>query len=254
MGRTIGRIAAIAVLLFAQATFASAAEIKVYSTIGVKSVIEELAPKFEKETGNKLNISWGLISAFTKKAQEGDVPDVLVVSRAGIDTLTKDGKIAAGGPTLASSVFAIAVKQGAPKPDISSADALKKALLAARAVGYTDPATGGATGIFFTKVIERLGIAAEIKAKSKFPPPAGFVGDLLVNGEVDLGVQSKPELASTVGVEVVGPFPGDLANTMVFAAGVGAASPNSEVGKALVKFLTSPEAQAVFKAKGFDPA
>lgn len=254
MGRTIGRIAAIAVLLFAQATFASAAEIKVYSTIGVKSVIEELAPKFEKETGNKLNISWGLISAFTKKAQEGDVPDVLVVSRAGIDTLTKDGKIAAGGPTLASSVFAIAVKQGAPKPDISSADALKKALLAARAVGYTGPATGGATGIFFTKVIERLGIAAEIKAKSKFPPPAGFVGDLLVNGEVDLGVQSKPELASTVGVEVVGPFPGDLANTMVFAAGVGAASPNSEVGKALVKFLTSPEAQAVFKAKGFDPA
>jgi len=241
-----------AVILANQA--AAAAEIKVYSTVGVKSVIEELAPKFEKATGNKLNISWGLISAFTKKAQEGDVPDVLVVSRAGIDTLTKDGKIAAGGPTLASSVFALAVKQGAPKPDISSADALKKALLAARAVGYTDPATGGATGIFFTKVIERLGIAAEIKAKSKFPPLAGFVGDLLVNGEVDLGVQSKPELASTVGVDVVGPFPGDLANTTVFAAGVGAASPNSEVSKALVKFLTSPEAQAVFKAKGFDPA
>src|SRR5471030_807924 len=127
-----------AVILANQA--AAAAEIKVYSTVGVKSVIEELAPKFEKATGNKLNISWGLISAFTKKAQEGDVPDVLVVSRAGIDTLTKDGKIAAGsGATLGSSIFAIGVKQGAPKPDISTVDAFKKTLLAARAIGSTDP-------------------------------------------------------------------------------------------------------------------
>ena len=104
------------------------------------------------------------------------MPDVLVVSRASIDSLTKDGKIAAGSDaTLAKSVFAIAVKRGAPKPDISSADALKTALLAARAVGYTDPAAGGASGVHFAKVLERLGIAADIKAKSKFPPPAGFV-------------------------------------------------------------------------------
>mgnify|MGYP003910989743 FL=1 len=100
------------------------------------------------------------------------MPDVLVVSRASIDSLTKDGKIAAGSDaTLAKSVFAIAVKRGAPKPDISSADALKTALLAARAVGYTDPAAGGASGVHFAKVLERLGIAADIKAKSKFPPP-----------------------------------------------------------------------------------
>lgn len=238
-------------LLFAQV--ASGAEIKVYSTIGVKSALEELAPKFE--TGNKLNVTWGLISSFTKKAQEGDVPDVLIVSRASTDGLTKDGKIAAGsGATLASSVFDIAVKRGARKPDISSADALKQSLLAARAVGYSDPAVGGASGVHFAKVIERLGIAADIKAKCKFPPPAGFVGNLLVSGEVDLAIQSKPELTSTEGVEIVGPLPGDLGNTTVFAAGAGASSPNSEAGKALVKFLTSPEAQAVFTAHGFDPA
>ena len=252
MTRTVGALVTLAICLAAQAV--SGAEIKVYSTIGVKSVLEELAPKFEKETGNKLSITWGLILAFTKKAQEGDVPDVLVVSRASIDSLTKDGKIAAGSDaTLAKSAFAIAVKRGAPKPDISSAEALKSALLAARAVGYSDPAAGGASGVHFAKVIERLGIAPEIKAKSKFPPAAGFVGTLLVSGEIDIAVQSKPELSSTEGVEIVGPLPGDLGSTTVFAAGVGTSSPNSETAKTLVKFLTSPEAQAAFTKHGFDP-
>jgi len=254
MMTAIGRTAAGAALLLAQFAFASAAEIKVYSTIGVKSALEELIPKFEKESGNKLNVSWGLISSFTKKAQEGDVPDVLIVSRGSIDSLTKDGKIAAGGVTLGSSIFAFGVKHGAPKPDISTVDAMKKTLLAARAVGYTNPAAGGASGVYFNKMIEKLGIASEIKAKAKFPPPAGFVGGLLTSGEVDIAFQTKPELTTTEGVDVVGPPPGDLGQTNVFAAGVGAASKNGDAGKVLLKFLTTPEAQAVFKAKGFDPA
>jgi molybdate transport system substrate-binding protein len=126
-------------------------------------------------------------------------------------------------------------------------------LLAARAVGYSDPAAGGARGVHFARVLERLGITPEIKAKSKFPPPAGFVGTLLISGEIDLAVQSKPELSATDGGEVVGPLPGDFGSTTVFAAGVGASSSNSETGKALVKFLASPEAQAAFAAHGFDP-
>ena len=245
--------AAIAALLLVPA-FASAAEIKVYSTVGVKSALEELAPKFEQTTGNKLNISWGLISSFTKKAQEGDVPDVLIVSRGGIDGLIKDGKIAAGAPTLSKSIFAFGIKHGAPTPDISTVDALKKTLLAARAVGYTDPAAGGASGVHFVKMAEKLGIAADIKAKSKFPPTAGFVGTLLTSGEVDIAFQSKPELTTTEGVDVVGPPPGDLGQTVVYAAGVGAGAKDAAASNALVKFLASPEAQAVFKAKGFDPA
>jgi molybdate transport system substrate-binding protein len=253
MTRTVARLAA-TTLFLALSHPVFAAELKVYSTIGVKSAIEELAPKFEAATGNKLNISWGLISGFTKKAQEGDVPDVLIVSRASIDSLTKDGKIAAGGVTLGKSIFAFGVKHGAPKPDISTVDAMKKTLLAARAVGYTDPAAGGASGVYFGKMIDKLGIASEIKAKSKFPPPAGFVGTLLTSGEVDIAFQSKPELTTTEGVDVVGPPPGDLGNTNVFAAGIGAASKNSDAGTALLKFLTTPEAQAVFKSKGFDPA
>ena len=157
MRKTFAR-AAVAALLMTPA-LASAAEIKVYSTVGVKSAVEELAPKFEKATGNKLNISWGLISGFTKKAQEGDVPDVLIVSRAGIDGLTKDGKIAAGAPTLSKSIFAFGIKHGAPMPDISTVDALKKTLLAARAVGYTNPAAGGASGVHFAKMAKTLAVS-----------------------------------------------------------------------------------------------
>lgn len=254
MTRTIGRVAAIAAFMAAQATFATAAELKVYSTIGVKGAIEELAPKFENATGNKLTITWGLITLFTKKAQEGDVPDVLIVSRASIDSLTKDGKIAPGGVTLGSSIFAFGVKHGAPKPDISTVEAMKKTLLAARAIGYTEPAAGGASGIYFDKMIEKLGIAAEVKAKAKFPPPAGFVGTLLISGAVDIGFQTKPELTTTEGVDVIGPPPGDLGQTNVFAAGVGAAAKDNAAANALLKFLTSPEAKATFKAKGFDPA
>ena len=254
MTRTIGCLTAIAAFIAAQVTLAGAAEIKVYSTIGVKSVVEDLAPKFEKATGNKLNISWGLISGFTKKAQEGDVPDVLIVSRGSIDSLTKDGKIAAGGPTLGRSIFAFGVKHGAPKPDISTVDAMKKTLLAARAIGYTSPAAGGASGVYFAQMIEKLGIADAVKAKSKFPPPAGFVGTLLISGEVDIAFQSKPELATTEGVDIVGPPPGDLGQTNVFAAGIGANAKDAAAANAFLKFLTTPEAQTVFKAKGFDPA
>ncbi len=252
MRKIIAR-AAVAALLLAPAV-ASAAELKVYSTIGVKGAIEDLAPKFEKATGNKLTITWGLITGFTKKAQEGDVPDVLIVSRASIDSLTKDGKIAPGGVTLGKSIFAFGVKHSAPKPDISTVDAMKKTLLSARAVGYTDPAAGGASGMYFAKMLDKLGIASEIKAKSKFPPPAGFVGTLLTSGEVDIAFQTKPELTTTEGVDVVGPPPGDLGLTNVFAAGVGAGAKDAAAANALLKFLTTPDAQAVFKAKGFDPA
>jgi ABC-type molybdate transport system substrate-binding protein len=167
MTRTVGALVTLAVCLMAQAV--SGAEIKVYSTIGVKSALEELAPKFEKETGNKLNITWGLISAFTKRAQEGDVPDVLVVSRASIDGLIKDGKIAAGSDaTLAKSVFAIAVKRGAPKPDISSAEALKSALLAARAVATATPPPAERAAF----ILPRCSSVWELRLKSK--PRANF--------------------------------------------------------------------------------
>lgn len=152
------------------------------------------------------------------------------------------------------SIFAVAVKAGAPKPDISTPDALKKTLLAAKGVSYSDPASGGASGVHIAKQIERMGITEDLKNKTKFPPSGGFSGTLLISGEADIAVQSKPELLSVPGVEVVGPLPGDMAFTVVYAAGVQSGAPNADAAKALVQFLKSPAAKAVFKAKGYDPA
>jgi len=249
------RLTVIAAMLLSQAAVASAAEIKVYSTVGVKSVLEELIPKFEKETGNKLDVTWSTAALLTKRVQAGEQADTLILIKNNVDTLSKEGKIVPGTDALfAQSIFAVGVKAGAPKPDISSPDALKKALLAAKGVSYSDPASGGASGVYIAKQIERMGIAEQLKDKTKYPPSGGFAGTLLTSGEADLAISSKPELLTVPGVDVVGPLPGDMAFTVVYEAGVQSGAPNAEAAKALVKFLASPEAQAVFKAKGFDPA
>ena len=252
---SIGRLAAgfAAAVSFAQ--MANAAELKVFSTIGVKSVLEELVPKFEKSTGHKLNITWSTAVLLAKRVQAGEQADALILVSVSLDTLSKEGKIMPGTATLLpKSIIAVAVKKGTPKPDISTPEALKKTLLAAKAISYSDPAAGGASGVYFAKQLEKLGIADQLKAKTKFPPSGGFAGTLLVSGEAEIAVQTKPELASVAGVEVVGPLPGDMAFTAAFAAAVQTGAAQADAAKALLKFLTSPEALAVFKAKGFDPA
>ena len=255
MGRTIRRLAAIAVFLLAQAALASAAEIKVFSTVGVKSVLEDLVPKFEKATGHKLAITWSTASLLAKRVQAGEQADALILIKGNLETLQKEGKIMPGTDVIFSkSIFAVGVKAGAAKPDISTSDALKQALLASKAVSYTDPATGGASGVYTAKQIAKLGITEQMKGKTKHPASGGFSGSLLVDGQADIAINSKPELLSVPGVEVVGPLPGDMAYTVIYAAGVQSGAAQADAAKALVKYLMSPEAQAVFKAKGFDPA
>jgi len=255
MGRTIRRLAAIAVFLLAQAALASAAEIKVFSTVGVKSVLEDLVPKFEKATGHKLAITWSTASLLAKRVQAGEQADALILIKGNLETLQKEGKIMPGTDVIYSkSIFAVGVKAGAPKPDISTPDALKQALLASKAVSYTDPATGGASGVYTAKQIAKLGITEQMKGKTKHPASGGFSGSLLVDGQADIAINSKPELLSVPGVEVIGPLPGDMPYTVIYAAGVQSGAAQADAAKALVKYLMSPEAQDVFKAKGFDPA
>jgi molybdate transport system substrate-binding protein len=255
MGRTFGRLAAIAVFAFVQASLASAAEIKVLATVGVKSVLEELVPKFEKATANKLNITWSTAALLAKRVQAGEQADALILIKGDVETLQKQGKIMPGTDVIFSkSIFAVAVKAGAPKPDISTPDALKKALLASKAVSYTNPAAGGASGVYTAKQIEKMGIAEQMEGKTKHPPAGGFSGSLLVDGQADIAINSKPELLSVPGVEVIGPLPGDMAFTVIYDAAVQSGAVQADAAKALVKYLMSPEAQAVFKAKGFDPA
>jgi molybdate transport system substrate-binding protein len=231
-----------------------AAEIKALVTIGVQSAIEELAPQFEKVTGHKLSATFGLSTALSRRIQDGEPADLFIGTREEVNGLIRGGKIASGSDaTLASSGIGIAVRKGTQRPDISTPEALKRTLLASRAIGYGNPTAGGAAAVHFAKVLERLAIVEEMKAKTKFPPTGGFVGKLLVSGEVDLAVQQIPQLIFVSGAEVVGPLPGDLQVTTVFAAAVPSNANQPDAARALITFLRSQGAAAIFKATGYDP-
>jgi molybdate transport system substrate-binding protein len=251
-GRFLVASAFLALLL--AGTTSNAAEIKVYSTIGMRSVLEELQPKFERASGHKLDITWGLAAGLTKRVADGESPDALVAIRGGIDGLAKNGRIAEpSAVTLALSGVGISVRSGAPKPDISTPEKLKETLLAAKAIAYSDPAKGGASGIHFAKVTERLGIADQVKAKAKHPEAAGLPGKFLVDGSADLAIAQVPELLEVQGTDLVGPLPGDLQNITTFAGGVVSGAKQPDAAAAFLKFLQTPEAIATIKAKGMEP-
>jgi molybdate transport system substrate-binding protein len=248
-----GRIcAAVAFALVASAGWAGAAEIKVFSTIGVKAALEELTPRFEQASGHKLVITWNTAAVLMKRVQAGEAADVVVLTRQSLDTLAKEGK-AVAEPTFASSGMGLVVKKGAAKPDISTADAFKRALLDAATIAYSDPAHGGASGVYLSKLVERMGIAADLKAKTKHPPQGGNAAVLVANGEAALAIQQVPEVISVTGVDFVGELPAELNNITAFAAGPVSGTKQEDAAKALVKFLHSGEAAAVFKARGLTP-
>ena len=235
---------------------AEAAELKVLSASGMQSVLEDLGPKFERVTGHKLSMSFATAGAAVARAEGGEATDVVIATRQGIDGLVKNGKAAADYVTLASTGVSVAVRKGTPKPDIASPDALKRTLLTAKSISYVNPSTGGASGIHFAKVLDRLGIANEMKSKTVFPNPKtpGGVGVLVASGEAEIGVHISVELVSVAGIDIVGPLPGDLQNTVVFAAAVMASAKDAGVSKALLDFLRTPESVAVIKEKGMEAA
>jgi molybdate transport system substrate-binding protein len=150
-------------------------ELSVYSSIGVRSAAEELFRQFEKQNASRLAVTWGTAPMLVGRIEAGERADVLILSRAGIDALHKQGKILSGTDvTLAASGVAIAVKGGAPKPDISTPEALKQTLLKAKSIAYSEPSAGGASGVYFAKLLERMGMAEQMKPKTKYPPSFHF--------------------------------------------------------------------------------
>jgi molybdate transport system substrate-binding protein len=245
-----------ALVFLSQAGIADAAEIKVLSSSLMKEVMEDLGPKFERATGHKLAITFAGLGAVVKRVQGGDTADVVIILREGADSFVKDGKAAAGNVTVVARTpgLGVVVRKGAPKPDISSPEALKRTLLAAKSITYGDPALGGGAGIQFTKVLDRLGIANEMKPKTVFTGGAGAgVGILVANGKAEIGVAQIVELIPVAGIELVGPLPGDLQETNVLSAAIMAGTKDAAAAKALVNFLRTPEAAAVIKAKGMEP-
>ena len=234
---------------------AEAAELKVLSSLGMQSVFAELGPQFERASGHKLTIPFDSAGGVVKRVEGGEVPDVVVTVQAGIDKFVKDGRTASASITaVAQSGIALAVRKGAPKPDISSHESLKRTLLAAKSIAYANPALGGASGIHFAKVLDRLGIAEEAKAKTIFLSQPGPVGALVANGQAEIAVQQYPELLQVAGLEIVGPLPGDLQETLVFSAAIMANARDTGASRMFISFMRTPEASAVIRAKGMQPA
>ena len=240
-----------AAFLLAFGTAVQAAEIKVLSSNAVKSVLEELAPQFEKATNNKIAFTFDTAAALKGQIEKGAVFDLAILTDGGIDDLIKQTKISGATRTaLARSGAGVAVKKGAPKPDISTTDAFKRTLLAAKSVGYVEQ---GATGIYLKGLFQRMGIADELKPKLKMIEPKVGAGGAVSNGEVEIGLTQIPEILSFPGAELVGPLPADIQVYTDFAIGVGANAKEADGAKALIKFLTTPAAASVIKAKGLAP-
>ena len=252
---TISWSSALVFAFAAQGGAAIAAEVKVFSTFATRAIMEDLVPKFEKASGHKVTSSIANTGGILKRIQGGDILDIVFTTEEGINRLVKDGKIAAGDVMpFARSGLGVAVRKGAPKPDISSPEALKRALLAAKSITYNDPASGGlsSSGIHITKMIERLGITKELKPKTVFAN--NDVGALVAAGKAELGVTTMSSLMPLTDIDVVGPLPGDLQANTLYSAAIPAGAKNAAAAKALVNFLRSAESAKVIKAKGMNPA
>lgn len=237
---------ALALLTPAVWSSAQAAEIRVLSTVGMQPATPELIAEFERSTGHKIAVTYGLAAVLKTKFLEGTPADVLLLTSPIIEDLAKQAKVAPGSKVdVARSGVGIAVKAGAPKPDISTPEALKKTVLAAKSVGYSKE---GASGVAFARALERLGIADQVKAKYKDTQTRA--GEMVAAGEIELAAAQIPELLAVPGAAVVGPIPAELQTVTVFSLGLAAEAKNVDAAKAFIQFLAGPTAAPVYKAKG----
>ena len=242
-----------AVLLLAGS--ASAAEVRVMISGGLTAAFNALVPEFERATGNKVLTAYGpsmgtTVNAIPVRLERGEPADVLIMVGYALGDLVKNGKVVADSRVdLVRSLIGVAVKTGAPKPDISSPDALKRALLAAKSVAYSDSASGVYVS---TEMFAKLGIADEMKDKAR-KIPATPVGEIVARGDAEIGFQQISELRPVPGIDIVGPLPSELQTITVFSAGIATVSKEPDAGKALIKFLASPAASAAIVKSGMEP-
>ena len=229
---------------------ASAAEIKVLASGATKEAYLELVPQFEKASGHKVVTTWAGTVDIKRRIAVGEVFDLIVVAGPEIDEFIKQSKMAASSRVdLMKSGVGAAVRAGAPKPDISSAEALKKAVLAAKTVGYST----GPSGVYMEALFERMGIAAQVKPKLKQTQPGVLIGTIIASGEAEIGFQQVSELIHVSGIDFIGPLSADVQKITVFSSGIHAGAKEPDAAKAFVKFITAPAAAPVIKKHGMEP-
>src|SRR5262245_6385316 len=245
-------VTSVVALGVASAAPAAAAEIKVLSAGAYKSVVVAIQPEFEKQTGHRLVVDNDTVGALAKRVEGGEGFDGIIVSPGAVDDLIKKGKAVAGTrQALARVGIGVMVKEGAPKPDVSTVDAFKKAVLDAKTVAYIDPASGGSSGIYLASLFEKLGIANAVKLKARLTQ-GGYVADLIVSGEAGVGIHQISEISPVKGVALVGPPPAEIQNYTTYAAGLSSGARDVGAAKALVQALAGSLAAPVLKSKGMD--
>jgi molybdate transport system substrate-binding protein len=242
-------------IALAAPTPSDAAEIKILTSRAMNHVLTELGGAFERASGHKITLILAPPTEIMRRVVNGDIVDV-VMSGATVNNLLQQGKIAPGDRLILARVgIGVAVRAGAAKPDIRSVETFRSTLLAAKSIVYTDPAIGGASGIHFEKVLDRLGIAKEIKAKSILNARAATTpsAEIVARGDAELGIQLISEIVSVPGAELLGPLPGDLQAMTEILAGIVTTASEPDAARALLKFLASPAAAAAIEAAGMEP-
>jgi molybdate transport system substrate-binding protein len=244
------RLIGIAAVFAASTGTAYAVEIKMIASNAVKEAYGELLPAYEKASGNTVTVSWGGTGDIVKRVDGGEVADIVIVTDFAIDGLIRRGKLMqAGNVVVAKSPTGAGVRTGAAKPDLSSADGFKTYLLGAKGIVLT----AGPSNPQLHKMLEKLGIAAEMKAKEVHPAPGQALTDPVVSGAADIIFTQGSELMTIKGIDYAGPFPPGLEVTLVYKAAYGAKAPQLAAAKALVAFLTAPGRVKVLKENGLEP-
>jgi len=250
------RTLAIAIAMLAAAPApAKAAEIDALISTAIKTVTDELMPPFERASGNTVRATFAPPGALLKKFESGALADVFLTGSDAIDRLIGEGKILPGRIDFATTGIGICVRKGAPKPDVSTPEALRRALLKARSVGYAAPSGGSITGPHIERMFARLGIADQMAAKAKLAAggPNGRVSVLVSSGEAEIGLQQASELLSNPDVVVIGMLPAELQQTTIYSGGITTRAKQDDAARALIKALKDPATAPVWKAKGLEP-
>jgi molybdate transport system substrate-binding protein len=233
---------------------AQAADIDALITTAMKAVIDELVPSFEHASGHTVRVSYGPSGGIARRFIGGEPADAIVIDSGALDDLIRQGKVLPNPTAIARTGIGICVRKVTPRPDVSTPEALKRALLAAKSIAHTAPAGGGITAAHIMELFERLGIAAEVAPKVKLAAggPNGRVSVLVSSGEAEIGLQQVSELMSNPDVEVIGMLPAELQQITTYSAGITASAREAEAAKALIKALIAPSAAPIFKAKGLE--
>jgi molybdate transport system substrate-binding protein len=233
---------------------ATAAEIKLLAGSAITPVMTELIPKFERSSGHKvLSDLDGAIGAMTDRIKKGEVADVAIVSGEQIDALLREGKVIAGSRVdLAKVGVGVFVRKGVPKPDISSVEAFQRTMMAAKSIGYNDPAAGAPVSLYLIELFERLGIAEEMKAKTTVFKQRSERFDAVARGDVEIGFNQISEIVGVPTVDLIGPLPAAIQRYTLFASGIVASGKEQDAGRAFVSYISSQEAHMIWKAQGFE--